>query len=384
MEIYTFSQWVLFFYIYCFLGWVFECTYVSICEKHWVNRGFLKGPLLPIYGCGALCILIVTIPFRDNLPLMCLTGMVSATLLEYVTGAAMEKMFHVRYWDYTGRLLSLNGHICLASVLCWGVMTILVVDVLQVQLEKVVLAVNEQIVTIFVFAVTPFVTGDLVTSFRAAIHLRDILIQWERMQEELEKLGERRKELEAAISGRRQELGIAIEERRLEFGTAIEERKQEFGTVIEERRQELGASFEERKRELEASIEERKQELELSIRSAGQKANEKLIAGKREQADRTTDRTADKITDRIASLQELTGKLSALQERTNRLTAESDMMRRLHGKSIRGLLKRNPRAMSYSHRAAFADLKKFAAKKTNETKPEENSEITSKNDKASE
>ncbi|MCD8014024.1 MAG: hypothetical protein LUG99_12785 [Lachnospiraceae bacterium] len=380
MEIYTFSQWVLFFYIYCFLGWVFECTYVSICEKRWVNRGFLKGPLLPIYGSGALCILIVTIPFRDNLTLMCLTGMVSATLLEYVTGAAMEKLFHVRYWDYTGRLLNLNGHICLASVLCWGVMTILVVDVLQVQLEKAVLAVNEQIVTIFVFAVTPFVTGDIVTSFRAAIHLRDILIQWERMQEELEKLGERRKELEAVLGERRQE-----------FESAVGERRQEFEASVEKRRQELEASMEERKQELDASIEERRQEFEMSILSAGVKANEKRAAGKRERADRmaagrreeksrlagkseTGNTSAQKLSDRIASMQELAEKLAALQERTNRLMAENDMMRRLHGKSIRGLLKRNPRAMSYSHRAAFADLKKFAAKKTNETKPEDDQE----------
>ena len=74
MTEYTLSQWMLFFYIYCFLGWVWESIYVSVCEKKLVNRGFLKGPFLPIYGSGAICILVVTIPVRGNIPAMCIAG----------------------------------------------------------------------------------------------------------------------------------------------------------------------------------------------------------------------------------------------------------------------------------------------------------------------
>ncbi|MCC8106732.1 MAG: hypothetical protein LIO99_12160 [Clostridiales bacterium] len=330
MEIYTFSQWVLFFYIYCFLGWIFESVYVSISEKHWVNRGFLKGPFLPIYGCGALCVLLVTIPFRDNLPLMCLAGMVSATILEYVTGAAMEKLFHVRYWDYTGRLLSVNGHICLASVLCWGVMTILVVDVLQVQLEKVVLAINEQAVTVITFAVTPFIADDFVTSFRAAIRLKDVLVYLEHAQEELEQLAERRRELEAAL-----------EERRHELEKTIEEQRNELETAIEERRHELGAAVDEKKLEIEKTMRESSEHVIAPIRG---------------------------LAERAAALQELTDKLSALQEKSGRLSAESELLQKLNGRSIRGLLKRNPKAVSYNHRAVFADLKKRVSRNQDEMK----------------
>ncbi|MCD8022362.1 MAG: hypothetical protein LUF30_05130, partial [Lachnospiraceae bacterium] len=236
MEMYTFSQWVLFFYVYCFLGWVWESAYVSIKEKHPVNRGFLKGPILPIYGTGALCILVATIPFRENVPLMCLTGMVSATVLEYVTGAAMEKMFHVRYWDYTGKFMNLNGHICLISTLCWGVMTVLVVDVLQVYLERLVLAIDEQIVTVLVFVITPVVTADLVTSFRAAIHLRDLLIQWERAREELEKLSERRAELERALDARRAELEKALNEQRAVLEKTVNEQRTMLEKTVSEQR----------------------------------------------------------------------------------------------------------------------------------------------------
>ena len=70
MRYYTVSQWLIFFFIYCFLGWVWECCYVSVRKRKWVNRGFLHGPFLPIYGSGAIVILISTIAVKDIVPLV--------------------------------------------------------------------------------------------------------------------------------------------------------------------------------------------------------------------------------------------------------------------------------------------------------------------------
>ena len=199
MTEYTLSQWLLFFYIYCFFGWVWESTYVSVCQRKLVNRGFLKGPWLPIYGSGAICILVVTIPVRGNIPAMCIVGMVSAAVLEYVTGYVMERLFRARYWDYTGKFLNINGYICLASVLCWGVMTILVVDVIHVRIEQMVMMLSTQMTDLIVLIATPLFTIDFVTSFIAAMRLRDILISKERIVEELKKLAVKKDELEAAL-----------------------------------------------------------------------------------------------------------------------------------------------------------------------------------------
>ncbi len=199
MTEYTLSQWVMFFYIYCFFGWIWECLYVSVCERRWVNRGFLKGPFLPIYGSGAICILVVTIPFRGNVWLMALVGMAAATVLEYVTGYVMERLFRVRYWDYTGKLLNLNGYVCLMSTLCWGVMTVLMVDVFHVYVEELVLSVDEKYITLAVLVITPAISADFVTSFNAAIRLRDLLVQKERIYAELRKLAEKKDELEAEL-----------------------------------------------------------------------------------------------------------------------------------------------------------------------------------------
>ena len=84
MYVYTPGQWALLFFFYCFCGWVWESCYVSARQRQWVNRGFLHGPLLPIYGSGAIIILFVTLPAADNLWLVYVLGMLAATLLEYV------------------------------------------------------------------------------------------------------------------------------------------------------------------------------------------------------------------------------------------------------------------------------------------------------------
>lgn len=196
---YTMTQWLIFFYIYCFFGWVWECIFVSVRKRKLVNRGFLKGPLLPIYGSGAICILVVTLPVRGNIPAMFLIGMVAATALEYVTGWAMEKLFHVRYWDYTGQFLNINGHVCLGSTLCWGVLTVLVVEIFHVKLETLVFSLEPWLVDAAAFVITPLFAVDVVTSFHTALHLRDVLIQKERIAAELKRLAERREELERAL-----------------------------------------------------------------------------------------------------------------------------------------------------------------------------------------
>lgn len=199
MTEYTVSQWALFFYLYCFAGWVWESVYVSICKRRLVNRGFLKGPFLPIYGSGAMCILLVTVPVRGNIPAMCLVGMAAAAVLEYVTGYVMERLFKVRYWDYTGKFMNVHGYICLASVLCWGVMTLLVVDVIHVRVERLVLSIDVRITDVLVMILTVLFTADFVTSFNAAMKLRAMLDQKERVTEELKKLAEKKRELELAV-----------------------------------------------------------------------------------------------------------------------------------------------------------------------------------------
>ena len=131
MYVYTPGQWALLFFFYCFCGWVWESCYVSAKQRHWVNRGFLHGPLLPIYGSGAIIILFATLPVADNFWLVYFLGMLAATALEYVVGAVMEQLFKVRYWDYTKQPFNLHGYICLTSSIAWGFFSDLLIYVIH-------------------------------------------------------------------------------------------------------------------------------------------------------------------------------------------------------------------------------------------------------------
>lgn len=191
MYVYTLGQWLLFFFLYCFLGWVWESCYVSARQRRWVNRGFLHGPLLPIYGFGAVIILWATLPVRGSLALIFLLGMLAATALEYVTGAAMEALFKVRYWDYSKQPFNLNGYICLTSSLAWGAFSILLVRFLHPPVEDLVLRLPAFLVDPLAFLLTIAVTVDAVRSFQAAMDLREVLTRLTEENEDLRRLAKR-------------------------------------------------------------------------------------------------------------------------------------------------------------------------------------------------
>ena len=182
--IYTFSTWLLFFYFYCFLGWLWETCYVSVLKAKWVNRGFMRGPFLPIYGSGAIVVLIFKLPVRTNAGVVFVEGMTSATLLEYFTGAAMEKMFHVRYWDYSKQRLNLNGHICVTSSLAWGCFSVILTLYGHTPVERFVLNMNTNVLEVLVFVLTVYISIDMAESIREAINLKEVLLGLEENNED--------------------------------------------------------------------------------------------------------------------------------------------------------------------------------------------------------
>lgn len=198
--VYTFSTWLLFFYFYCFLGWVWETCYVSVLKAKWVNRGFMRGPFLPIYGSGAVVILIFTLPFRTNAGLVFVVGMASATLLEYFTGVAMEKLFHVRYWDYSSKPLNLNGHICMLSSLTWGVFSVILTLYGHAPVERFVLGMNINALEGIVFALTVYISIDMAESVREAVNLKEALVSLEENNEDFRRI-QKRFEVASAFYG---------------------------------------------------------------------------------------------------------------------------------------------------------------------------------------
>ncbi len=124
--IYAIQNWIFIFFIYSFLGWCFETALVSIEEKRFVNRGFIRSPFLPIYGFGAITMIVSGTPVIKDPVLVFIFGAVSATILEFVTGWLLEVIFKTRYWDYSDTLYNFKGRICAEATLMWGFMTLLV------------------------------------------------------------------------------------------------------------------------------------------------------------------------------------------------------------------------------------------------------------------
>ena len=184
-------QWLFFFYLYCFLGWCFESAYVSLKSKKLVNRGFMRGPFLPLYGSGAIMMLIVSMPFQENIFLTYIAGVIGATALEYVTGVTMEALFKVRYWDYSDQPFNFQGHICLSSSLAWGFLTILMTKVIHRPVEQFVLSIPGEVLFPVTMFLTIYIVADFTLSFKAAMELRDILIRMQRLKEEVERLQRR-------------------------------------------------------------------------------------------------------------------------------------------------------------------------------------------------
>ena len=113
---------VLYFLLYSCLGWIMETTYCSTVERRFVVRGFLYGPVCPIYGVGALMMLCWFAPFTDNLVVFYLMATLCMSAWEYFVGWLLEATTHIKYWDYSGFRFNLNGRICLWVCLMWGVL----------------------------------------------------------------------------------------------------------------------------------------------------------------------------------------------------------------------------------------------------------------------
>jgi len=192
---YTLPQWLMFFYLYCFFGWVFETTYVSLKEHHFVNRGFLRAPLLPLYGTGAVVMLVCAAPMEGNLVLTYFAGVVGATALEYVVGVGMEALFKVKYWDYSHLKFNFQGRICLSSSIAWGFLTLLMTEIVHRPVARWVTGMPELWLGFALGAFSVTIISDTVVSVKAALDLRRMLERMTRVRQELEEL-----QLQAALA----------------------------------------------------------------------------------------------------------------------------------------------------------------------------------------
>lgn len=238
-------QWVLYFFIYCFIGWIWETAYVSLKSGHFENRGFMNGPFLPIYGSGAIIMLFVSLPVKNSVILVFIFGSIAATLLELFTGMAMESLFHVRYWDYSYRKIQYKGHICLVSSIAWGFFSCLLVYFIHKPIEGLVLSIDEGIGQLIAIIVTICATADFATSFKTALELKNMLITAEDIKKQIEKLERRAEIVEVFIADSAEKASEDLREHISDIVEKIsgskEEAKAELNRILAERNEKVSA-----------------------------------------------------------------------------------------------------------------------------------------------
>lgn len=182
---YSVDKWLFFFFFYCVVGWIWECTYCSIPAKKFINRGFMSGPVIPIYGSGACTMLIASIPFRGNYVLTFFSGMILASLLELSTGLIMEAIFGIRYWDYSKHKFNIKGYICLYASVGWGIATLVTTTFVQKPVEALANSIPEKVLDLIVRVIAVLFVIDFTLSFRAALDIRAMLTKMDSMKAEV-------------------------------------------------------------------------------------------------------------------------------------------------------------------------------------------------------
>ena len=124
-----FYSYCILFFIYSFLGWIMEVTLTLITDKKFVNRGFLLGPCCPIYGCGCILLNLLLHNYINNILVLFILTMFTCSLLEYITSFLMEKIFKLRWWDYSHKKFNLNGRICLETGVLFGIGSLIIVKI---------------------------------------------------------------------------------------------------------------------------------------------------------------------------------------------------------------------------------------------------------------
>lgn len=127
------DRYIIYFFILSFIGYIYECIAMTFWIGKWDNRGFLFGPIIPIYGIGALIgTILFNYSYTDYTPLsIMLIGMAGSAVLEYVVHYAMEKMFHAYWWDYSKAPLNINGRICLPATIGFGIAALIIIYVIN-------------------------------------------------------------------------------------------------------------------------------------------------------------------------------------------------------------------------------------------------------------
>ncbi len=253
------------FIIYAFIGWITEVIYATVTRGKFVNRGFLNGPVCPIYGFGVLLVIGLLLQVKGNILLLFLGSVLLTSMLEWLTGWTLEKIFHHKWWDYSDSPFNLNGYICLKFSLMWGMACVLIINVIHPLIIDFVSLIDIKIGKIFLSIFLTFIIVDTIATVQAVLKLNK---QLKRINEMALKIRNLSNDLGEKIS----EESIAFMEKRDEFKLSMEEQKNMVSELIDEKISSANDKIGERKGNFVQKVEDKR----TNLRQLKEKRNDML------------------------------------------------------------------------------------------------------------
>ena len=224
-----------FFLIYSFFGWCLEVVYQAVEHGKFINRGFLNGPYCPIYGFGVIIVTGALDPIKSNAVVLFFGSVLLTSMLEFITGFVLEKIFHMHWWDYSEEKFNIRGYICLKFSLLWGVACIIVVRIIHpavsVFVDKFPATAGIIIISVYMIGVA----SDMIVTVLAIIHFKRRIMLLENISSQMRKLSDKTGEkifdtVEEAMN-RKEE----FDSKSAEFRKKYDELKERYKAVLEKR-----------------------------------------------------------------------------------------------------------------------------------------------------
>lgn len=230
-------QAVWIFIIYAFLGWCSEVAFAAVNKGKFVNRGFLNGPVCPIYGVGMLIVVLCLWNLRDRPLLLFLGSALLTTALEFVTGFVLERFFHDKWWDYSDMPFNIKGYVCLKFTILWGLAASFIIGAIH------------RFIYMFIEK-TPFVLGVILLAVFSAAFIADFTVTLTALVKLPKKL-KAMAEAERALRAVSDKIGENISDTTI----AAKEKGEALAEENKPRLEELKAEYEKKKKEFSAMLE---------------------------------------------------------------------------------------------------------------------------------
>ena len=168
---YSILAYLWFFIIYSFIGWCVEIAFHTVTTGKFVNRGFLNGPMCPIYGFGMIMIIFSLGSLVKNFILLFIGSFLLTSILEFITGFILEEAFNRKWWDYSDNPFNIKGYICLSFSIAWGLAAVFVLNIIHPPISRFVSILNNRISNVLLALLLAYFATDFIITIMGIMQI---------------------------------------------------------------------------------------------------------------------------------------------------------------------------------------------------------------------